>query len=366
MLGRYEITRSRVAVVFLLALTVSALYFCYLLVVPFVKPILFALIFAVVSYPAHARVRHWVRNRNTAAAISTTTVVLVIGAFSFFIGRAVVSGLHEIYDSLAGSGESKERLIVFLLQGFNHAISWASQYIPISVPNLQVGALNQVEKGVASVLGATAGVVGSLSAVGLNTFVAVFVMFFLFRDGKSMSRRLAVALPFQGGQARRLFSLVHKTLHAIVYGTLAMAAIQGTLTGLAFWFLGLSSPVVWGLLATVLAVLPVVGTTCIWFPAAVMLAISGHWVKGLLLILGGVALVHPVDNILRPYLIGGRVKLSALYVFFAVIGGLKVFGALGLFLGPLILSITVALFTFLREAQRAENWSPKPYSLVGP
>jgi predicted PurR-regulated permease PerM len=110
----------------------------------------------------------------------------------------------------------------------------ASHYVPISVPNLQGALFDQ--KGVAKVLGSTAGFVGSLSAFGLNTFIAIFVMFFLLRDGKSLSRRLAIIMPLRPGQARRLFSLVKDTPHAIVYGTLAMAAIQGTLTGLASGF----------------------------------------------------------------------------------------------------------------------------------
>lgn len=170
-----------------------------------------------------------------------------------------------------------------------------------------------------------------------------------------MARRLAIMLPLRHGQAWCLFSLIQETLHAILYGTLAMAAIQGALTGLAFWFLGLASPAVWGLLSAVLAVLPIVGTTLVWVPAAAMLLVSGHWVKGLVLVAWGAAVVHPVDNILCPYLICGRVKLSTLYVFFAVVGGLKAFGALGLFVGPLILSITVALFTFFREEQGARG-----------
>jgi predicted PurR-regulated permease PerM len=355
-LGSNDIIRSRAGVVCLLGLTGLALYLCYLLVAPFLKPILFAFTFAIVFYPVQAKIRHWVRNRNAGAALSTTAVILVVGAISFLIGRALVSGLHDIYDSLSGSGESRERLTVFIIQLFDRAISWASHYVPISMLDFQSALLSQVEKAVASVLGATAGFVGSLSAFGFNTFIAIFVMFFLLRDGQSMSWRAADILPLRLGQARRLFSLVRETLHAIVYGTLAMAAIQGTLTGLAFWFLGLASPAVWGLLATVLAVLPIVGTTCVWLPEAGMLVMSGHWIKGLILTVWGVAVVHPVDNILRPYLIGGRVKLSTLYVFFAVIGGLKAFGALGLFIGPLILAVTVALFCFLREEQRVGTW----------
>src|ERR1700674_360355 len=217
MFGRNDITRSRIGVAFLLGLTGLALYLCYLLVAPFLKRILFPLIFAVVFYPANAQIRHWIGNRNTAAALSTTSVILLIGAFSFFVGRALVSGLHDIYDTLTASGESGERLTVFILQLSDRAIAWASHYVPISVPNLQGALLSQVEKAVANVLGATAGFVGGLSAFGLNTFIAIFVMFFLLRDGKSMSRRLAIILPLRIGQTRRLFSLVQETLHAIVY-----------------------------------------------------------------------------------------------------------------------------------------------------
>jgi predicted PurR-regulated permease PerM len=135
-----------------------------------------------------------------------------------------------------------------------------------------------------------------------------------------------------------------------------MAAIQGTLTGLAFWILGLPSPVLWGVTTALCALLPVFGTGLIFTPASLLLIIGGHWVKALILIVWGLVIVHPVDNILRPYLIGDRVKLSTLFVFFALLGGLKAFGGVGIFLGPLILALTMALFTFLREEKRAGNW----------
>ena len=350
-------TRNRATVAFLVALTAIALYFCYILVAPFLRPIIFAVILAIVFYPAHRKARRWIRNRNVAAALSTAALIVLIALGSVFLGRALVSGLHDIYDSLTESGEGRERLSVFLVHFFDRAIAWASQYVSISVPNLQGAILSQVEKAVASLLAATAGLVGGLSSFGLNTFIAIFVLFFLLRDGRSMLRRLTVVLPLRPDQVRRLFALVLETLHAIVFGTMAMAVIQGTLTGLAFWMLGLTSPVVWGVLATVLAVLPIVGTTLVWFPAACMLLLSGHSIKGVVLLIWGITVVHPVDNILRPYLIGGRVKLSTLYVFFAIIGGSKVFGALGLVVGPLLLAITVGLLTVLREEKIAGSWN---------
>lgn len=126
--------------------------------------------------------------------------------------------------------------------------------------------------------------------------------------------------------------------------------------------LGVSSPVLWAIVTALCALLPVIGTAIVLLPAISMLVFSGHWIKGFIPLLWGLAVVHPVDNVLRPYLIGGRVKLSTLYVFFAVIGGLKAFGALGLFMGPLILAVTVALFTFLREEKRAGSWDLQLHS----
>lgn len=113
----------------------------------------------------------------------------------------------------------------------------------------------------------------------------------------------------------------------------------------------------WAFVATLLAVFPIVGTACVWGPAACLLFFRDHWIRAVILVVWGLAVVHPVDNILRPYLIGNRIRLSAFYVFLAVVGGLKAFAVLGLFIGPLILAVTAALLTFVREERRAGGWS---------
>jgi predicted PurR-regulated permease PerM len=349
-------TKNRATFAFLLAMAGVAVYFCYLVVAPFLKAIVFSAILVIICYPLHTRILHWIRNRNAAAAVTTSILLLMITSVSIFLGRALIAGLQGIYESLTGSDAGKERLSVFVVRRVDQAVAWLSHYFPISVPNLQSTILNQVENAVSTLLTITSELVGSVSALGLNSFITTFVLFFFFRDGRSILRRVGVMLPLKPDQARRLFTRVKDTLDAIVYGTLAMAAIQGTLTGLAFWILGLSSPVVWGLVATLLAVLPVVGTACVWGPAAALLFFNGHWIKAVILVVWGLAVVHPVDNILRPYLIGSRVKLSVLYVFFAVVGGLKAFGLLGLFIGPLILAVTAALLTFVREERRTATW----------
>ncbi len=354
--------RGRVTIAFLMVLAGIALCLCYALIAPFLKPIVFSAVLAIIFYRSYVYISRWIRNRNIAAALATAGVLLVIASTSIFLGRALVAGLHDIYESLTGSGEGKERLSVFIIKLVDRAIAWVNHYAPVSVPDLQATISSQAEKTVSTLLTITAEVVGSLSAFGLNTLIAIVVLFFLFRDGKSMLRRMRVILPLRRDQTRRLFDRVKDTLDAIVYGTLAIASIQVALTGLAFWFLGLTSPVLWGLVAALLAVFPFVGTTCVWGPAACLLFFSGHWIKAIVLVAWGLAVVHPVDNILRPYLIGSRVKLSVLYVFFAVVGGLKVFGVLGLVIGPLILAVTAALLTFVREERCAGGWGLQPPS----
>jgi predicted PurR-regulated permease PerM len=355
--GPNKMTKSRTTLTFLMVLTAIALYFCYLLVAPFLKPIIFSSILAIIFYPLQARIHRSIRNRHISALLSTIVVILLITLLSIFLGRAIVSGLGEIYQSLRGSGEGRERLSLFIVQFIDRAIAWTSGYVPISAPDLQKALLTQVEKVVAGLVAVTAGAFQSITSLAVNALMTFFILFFLLRDGRSMLRRGAVILPLKPNQVTRLYRCVKDTLNAIVYGTLAIAAVQGTLTGLAFWVLGVSSPVIWGVVTTLCALLPIVGTTFVLLPAMFMLILSGHWVKGLILLIWGIFVVHPVDNVLRPYLIGEHTKLSTLYVFFAVLGGLKTFGGLGVFIGPLVLAVTVALFRFLREEKRAGTWS---------
>jgi predicted PurR-regulated permease PerM len=352
-----SMTKNRATIVFLLGLTAVALYLCYVLIAPFLKPIVFSAILAVLFFPLHSRVRRRIRNRTASALLSTVVVILLISLSAMFLGRAIATGLRDIYQSLAGSGDGRERLSVYFVYLFEKAVELLGRYLPISVPDLRNTIINQTEKWVTVLLNMTAGALGRITSLIANTFIAFFILFFFFRDGRGMLRRASVILPLRKDQARRLFARVQNTLNAIVYGTLAMAALQGALTGLAFWVLGVTSPILWAIVTALCALLPVVGTAFVLLPAISMLVFSGHWIKGLILLAWGIAVVHPVDNFLRPYLISGRTKLSTLYVFFALLGGLKAFGALGLFAGPVILAITLALLRFLREERHDANWS---------
>ncbi len=349
--------KNRAGFAFLLVLTAIALYFCFVLLAPFLRPILFSAVLAVVFYPLHSRVRRKIRNRNLSALLSTCLIVLCILLATVFLGRALAGGLHDVYQSLGSSSDGSERLSLYLIGLLERAVDLVSRYLPISTSDLRTAIVNQAEKGVAALLGMTAGALGTFTALLANALIAFFILFFLIRDGNAMLRRATVLLPLRPDQTRRLFALVKDTLNATVYGTLTMAALQGALAGLAFWFLGVTSAGLWGIVTALCALLPFIGTGIVLVPAVSMLIFSGHWIKGLILLAWGLMIVHPVDNLLRPHLIGSRTKLSTLYVFFALLGGLQAFGGLGVFIGPIILAITLALLKFIREEKRAGNWS---------
>lgn len=349
-------TKNRATLVFLIGLTAVSLCLCYVLISPFLKPIVFSAVLAVLFFPLHSQIHRLIRKRNVAAMLSTVIVILLITLSVLFLGRAIATGLRDIYQSLNVSGGGGERLGAYLLHLFERAVELLGRYVPISVSGLRNAAVNQAEKWVALLLNMTAGALGSITSIVGNAVIAFFILFFFFRDGRTMLRRASVILPLKREQARRLFARVQETLNAIVYGTLAMAALQGALTGIAFWILGVTSPVLWAIVTALCALLPVIGTAIVLLPAISMLIFSGHWIKGLILFAWAMVVVHPVDNLLRPYLIGGRTRLSTLYVFFALLGGLKTFGPLGVFIGPIILAITLALFKFLREEKHAGNW----------
>jgi predicted PurR-regulated permease PerM len=128
------------------------------------------------------------------------------------------------------------------------------------------------------------------------------------------------------------------------------------LVGAAFWLLNLPSPVLCGLVTAFLSLVPIIGTGGVWIPAATILMADGHWAKAFILVAWGIAVVHPVDNFLRPFLVGHRVQLSSIYLFFAILGGVNAFGLIGLLVGPVLLSVILALLGILKT--ELTEWTP--------
>jgi predicted PurR-regulated permease PerM len=148
-----------------------------------------------------------------------------------------------------------------------------------------------------------------------------------------------------------------EVIDASVYGVITVAVIQGALGGLAFWALGLPSAIIWGVVMVFLSMVPMLGAFLVWVPAAIYLALTGQYVKAVILVLWGTLVIGMIDNFLRPKLVGGRTRLHELLIFFAVLGGLNVFGVLGVVLGPVVLAITLSLIDVYKAAGRSTRGS---------
>ena len=201
-------------------------------------------------------------------------------------------------------------------------------------------------------LGLFTGIGGWLIQAG----IALFTLYYLLRDGDALVRHLKWLLPLEPALNDRLFQRASEIIRASIFGTFVVAAAQGTLGGLIFWILGISAPIVWGTAMTMLSLLPMVGPGFIWVPAALVLLATGHILRGLLLLAFGALIIATIDNVLRAWLVSGRAQLHPLLVFFSVVGGLFVFGAPGVFVGPVLVVVALTLIDTARLTMEPDPW----------
>jgi predicted PurR-regulated permease PerM len=183
----------------------------------------------------------------------------------------------------------------------------------------------------------------------MQLFITLMTLFFFFRDHHHGLRAARSMMPLSDSETNEVFQRVDDTIHATIYGSVVVGLVQGAMGGLMFWMLGLPSPLTWGAIMGMLAVVPVLGTFVIWAPTAMYLALEGDWTRALILATWGCLAIGLIDNLLNPFLVGKRMRFHTLLVFFSILGGLAFFGASGLILGPLILALADALIDVWRR-----------------
>jgi predicted PurR-regulated permease PerM len=181
------------------------------------------------------------------------------------------------------------------------------------------------------------------------------ILFFLFRDGRAAIENVILILPLSRDQATRLLTGIRDSVVANLYGILAVGLAQGLLTGTALVILRVPSALLLSLAAAVCSLIPIVGTLLVWLPAAIYLMVTGHLWKGIMLILWGALAVGMVDNIIRPLVIGSKVELHPVLLMFALLGGVQVFGFVGIFIGPMVISVIAVLINILRQELSASS-----------
>lgn len=341
--------RKQATTMFLLALMAAALYLCYIIVRPFLGPFFFAVMIAIVFHPIHAHIQERFHRQNMTAVISTLMVLLLLIVPTIWLAITVSKEITGLYQSLSKSSLGQGGWNAVVTHAMDRVLNWVGRYIDLSSFDLREALVQWLKEISRPLLSLGAHTVSNVFVFLANAVVTFFTLFFLFREGGSMRKRVASILPLDPSQEERLFTGISNSIVANVHGCFAVGVSQGLLGGLAYWVLGLPSPVLWAVVTGLFSMIPVIGSAAVWGPAAIILIFSGHWGKGLALLAWGIAIVGQVDNVVRPYVISQRSNMHPLLVFFSLLGGVKAFGVMGLFVGPVILSVTIVVFEMLRE-----------------
>ncbi len=306
-----------------------------------------AAVLAFLLSPLHERLTVRLQGRaSLSAGILTGLTPFFVMAPVAFLGvvfaRQVANILSDMSKTTLTYPDLLERLSAIPLIG--RAVQWVRETAPISAEQIRAWIMDSAQsllKSAASMGGSLAlGIMGSL----VGFFMMLFLLFFLLRDGRVMLRRFIGFIPMEPRPRGQLMAYLGDVIRAVVFGSVATALIQGIFVGVGFALVGLGSAVVFGVLATIAAFLPV-GSALVLVPAVLYLMFQGHWGAAIFLAVWSAG-VGVLDNILRPFLTSRQVKVSTLAVFVGAIGGASAFGILGLVIGPVLLGFIAALLHF--------------------
>lgn len=333
----------------LIVLMACAVYLCWQILQPFMSVLVWAVVLAVVFAPVHRRIEQRVPSPAAAAAVSTLLVIITILAPVTFITIAVVNEARGVAASLAsheGPWLDPQSPLV------GPVLRWLSQYVDVAQLESPDFVRERLQLWSGSLAVGTIGLVGGLLAAIVQMFLVIFTLFYLFRDGRAISRGLFDLVPLDSGQIADVVTRTREVIAGSVYGVVMISAIQGALGFFIFWALGLPSALLWGVVMFFLSMIPSAGAFLVWAPAALYLAATGAWTRAVILLVWGILVVGSIDNFLSPRLVGKRTCMHELLIFFAVLGGIQMFGVLGVVLGPVVIAITLALIEIVRNANR--------------
>jgi predicted PurR-regulated permease PerM len=338
-------SRKRIGEAALLLATCIALYLCWQLVRPFLAAITWALALAVVGHPLQRWLERWLRP-NPAALFAVVVITILLLAPGVFL-------LQKGFDEAGGAFQ-------VIASAFNpsrlHQAAGQYSFLAASIEWLEarVNLEEELKRAAGALASRTPAALSSSVQLVTQFALMLVILFYFLRDRVFLLKALGRLLPLSEEETGNIFRRVSETIYATLYGNLVVKVIQGTLGGLMFWILGLPAPIPFGAAMALLAVLPVVGTSLVWGPAAIWLLVHGSWVKALILVAWGGLVVSLIDNLLYPLVVASEIQLHTLGILLSVFGGLLAFGMAGVVLGPVVLASTVALLEVWRLRMQTE------------
>lgn len=334
-------SRAHVHTLAMLAVTLIALYLCIQMTAPFLSALAWAMALTILVLPLQRWLETMLKSANLVAAISVLAAAIIVVVPVILVASSMIEEAVGGARSIQAHVESGDwRSLLAAHPRLASLADWIDKELDIpGVVTAASGSLTELASNIFK---------GSLRH-SMELVLSFYLLFYFLRDRRVALNSIRRLSPLSTAQMGQLYRNLGDTLHATLYGTLIVAVVQGALGGLMFWLLGMPAPLLWGMVMGMLAIVPVLGAFLIWIPAALFLMLTGHPGQALLLALWGTVVVGGIDNLLYPMLVGNRLKMHTVLVLISIVGGLVVFGAAGLILGPLVLTGTTVLLEVWRH-----------------
>lgn len=327
-------------------LTIGVLY----LFAPFSYPIFWAAVVAIMFYPIHTRIVRVTKKEGLASMLSVILIFLIIFIPLIFLSTILVKQSHDLYITVSNSE---------IIQNPDHVSSWLEQN-KLTAPyfvKIQNDWANYATKTIQWVSNFLFTSIKSITQNSLNfilmTFIMFYTLYYFFKDGAQMLHRIMQLSPLGDDYEEMLYHRFTSTTRATLKSTLIVGSVQGIFSGLLFWIAGIEGAFIWGVIMTIIAIIPAIGTPIILIPAGLVMLIMGNFWQGILILIGS-AVVSILDNIIRPPLIGKDIQMHPLVVFFSTLGGIILFGISGFIIGPIIAALYISVMSIYEHYYKKE------------
>jgi predicted PurR-regulated permease PerM len=305
-------------------------------------------VFSIVFFPVYTFILKHVKWPSLAAAAATALVcVLILGPFSYFAYLLTVE-LSNV-SSEAFDFKSISRLLNSTL--LTPVMGKLLSFLRISQAQFQASIVKGLTGVGESLVEYLPGRLSDAATAMLHFVLMAFALFFFLRDGPQFLARISQYMPFSRTHRERLTRQVKDIVISTIYGGIVVALTQGFVGSATYALLGLRSPILWGLAISISSFIPFVGSAIIWAPMALWLLLNGSIARGMVLLVVGIFAIAVVDNVLRPVIIRGRLRMPLLVIFFSVLGGIDLFGLIGLVMGPLVLAIFISVLDIFKDLE---------------
>lgn len=337
---------------FFFGLLAFFLYYFYAVAKPFLPIFIWAAIVVVTLYPVYEKILSWTRGRKSLSAF-ITLVGFVIGLIIplMVLCSILARQAYILVDNISKNGIPKE-----IMNFWNHP-----QVVQVRrTLNITEDSLHEAGKAVFNFLYQQGTILVSTLLQSLFQFaLMLIVVYYFFKYGDEIVAWVRELLPFREKQENRFMSRISDVVRATMTGNFITVLLQGFLAGIGFLILGFSSPLVWAVLTAFAALVPAVGAALVWLPTALYLLFAGQTWQGIFLGLWGLVVLGMMDNVIKPLIIQGKIKMHSAVILFSLMGGISAFGIAGFVLGPLIVSLTFALLEQYRESYTPKDPLPE-------